>query len=142
MEGESCAGLVPGLTASLGNVMTYASAGLLLRLGTRLDADFGPPRTRPALSGSAFFEPGEGLGWYMFAGVEGRAVARNIFLDGNTWQESRRVARIPGVGDASLGAVVMWGAARLSATCVFRSREFSGRPGAAQYGSVSASFQF
>jgi hypothetical protein len=123
-------------------VLTYASAGLVLRLGNNLTADFGPPRSRPALSGSAFFEPGEGFGWYVYAGVEGRAVARNIFLDGNTWQDSRSVERIPGVGDASLGAVAMWGSVRLAASYTFRSREFEAQPRAAQYGSLSLSARF
>jgi hypothetical protein len=140
--GGLSAGLVPSVTASLGNVLTYASAGLVLRLGNRLDADFGPPRSRPALSGSAFFEPGEGFGWYAFAGVEGRAIARNIFLDGNTWQDGPRVDRIPGVGDASLGAVAMWGGVRLAATYTWRSREFTGQAGATQYGTISLSFRF
>lgn len=140
--GGLSAGLVPSVTASLGNVMTYASAGLVLRLGSRLDADFGPPRSRPALSGSAFFDRAEGFGWYVFAGVEGRLVARNIFLDGNSWLDGPRVDRIPSVGDASLGAVAIWSAARLSATYTLRSREFTGQPSAAQYGSISLSFLF
>lgn len=135
-------GLVPSATASLGNVMTYAGAGLVLRLGNNLTADFGPPRTRPGISGSAFFEPVEGFGWYVFAGVEGRAVAHNIFLDGNSFQGSRSVERIPGVGDASLGAVAMWGRVRLTASYTFRSREFEAQPQAAQFGSVSMSMRF
>ena len=135
-------GVVPGLTASLGNVHLYASAGLVLRLGNNLGADFGPPRNRPGISGSAFFEPGEGFGWYIFAGIEGRAVGRNIFLDGNTWQESRSVQRIPGVADASMGAVLMYGRARLTASYTLRSREFTNQIEAAQYGSLSLSLRF
>lgn len=135
-------GLVPSVTASLGNVLTYASAGLVLRFGNNLTADFGPPRNRPAISGSAFFEPGEGFSWYVFAGIEGRAVARNIFLDGNSWQDSRDVERIPGVADASVGAVLMLGRARLTASYTFRSREFVAQPQAAQYGSLSLSVRF
>ncbi|UPY38541.1 lipid A deacylase LpxR family protein [Sediminicoccus sp. KRV36] len=135
-------GMVPSLTGSLGNVLTYASAGLVLRLGNNLTADFGPPRNRPAISGSAFFEPGEGFSWYVFAGIEGRAVARNIFLDGNSLQDSRSVERIPGVADASVGAVLMLSRARLTASYTFRSREFSTQPEAAQYGSISLSVRF
>ncbi|MBX9751840.1 MAG: lipid A deacylase LpxR family protein [Roseococcus sp.] len=140
--GGLSAGLVPSVTGSLGNVLTYASAGVVFRLGNNLTADFGPPRSRPAISGSAFFEPGEGLSWYVFAGVEGRAVARNIFLDGNSFQDSRSVDRIPGVADASLGAVVMLNRARLAASYTFRSREFEAQPRAAQYGSISLSVRF
>ena len=140
--GGLAVGLVPSVTGSLGNVLTYASAGLVLRLGNNLSADFGPPRNRPAISGSAFFEPGEGFSWYVFAGIEGRAVARNIFLDGNSLQDSRSVERIPGVADASLGAVAMLGRARLTASYTFRSREFNAQPQSAQYGSLSLSVRF
>lgn len=140
--GGLSAGVVPSLTSSLGNVLTYASAGLVLRLGSNLTADFGPPRNRPGLSGSAFFEPGAGFSWYVFAGIEGRAVARNIFLDGNSFQDSHRVDRLPGVADASLGAVAMLGQARLAVSYTFRSREFAAQPHAAQFGSVSLSVRF
>ncbi|MBS7811114.1 lipid A deacylase LpxR family protein [Roseococcus pinisoli] len=136
-------GFVPSLTASLGNVYTYASAGMMIRLGSNLGADFGPPRTRPAQSGSAFFQPqGDGFGWYVFAGVEGRAVARNIFLDGNTWRDGPRVDREPLVGDMSAGVAVMFRRARLTATYTIRSREFETQHGNSQYGSIAVAFRF
>jgi hypothetical protein len=97
-------GVVPSVTVALGNVYTYASGGMMVRIGSNLNADFGPPRTRPAQSGSAFFQPDDNFGWYAFAGVEGRAVARNIFLDGNTWRDGPHVDRETLVGDVNLGA--------------------------------------
>ncbi len=88
--------LLPSATVSLGTAQTYAGAGALLRVGRNLAADFGPPRIRPALAGSSFFQPrGDDFGWYVFGGVEGRAVARDIFLDGNTWADSRSVDARP-----------------------------------------------
>jgi hypothetical protein len=135
-------GVVPSLTGSLGNVQTYASAGLMLRFGNKLDADFGPPRTRPSIGGSMFFEPDGGWGWYGFGSVEGRAVARDIFLDGNTWRDSRSVEREDFVGDASIGLVVMMPRARLTGTYTFRSREFTTQGESAQFGSVSLSVRF
>ena len=36
---------------ALGNIRTYASTGAIMRIGRDLDADFGPPRIRPSLSG-------------------------------------------------------------------------------------------
>jgi hypothetical protein len=135
-------GLVPSLTGSLGNVLTYASAGLLLRVGSNLQSDFGPPRIRPALAGTAFFEPDGRWGWYVFAGVEGRAVARDIFLDGNTWRDSRRVDRIPFVGEGAVGGVLIMPWARLSYTHTFRGPEFRGQRKSQQYGSVNLSFRF
>src|SRR5256885_15874840 len=75
------------------------------RIGFDLPDDYGPPRIEPGLPGTNFFEPTAAFGWYLFAGVDGRAIARNIFLDGNTWQTSRGVEKIPLVGDLQL-----WGA--------------------------------
>nr|WP_240790044.1 lipid A deacylase LpxR family protein [Roseomonas sp. HF4] len=100
--------LLPSVSGSVGNLQTYAAAGALLRVGRNLAADFGPPRIRPALAGSAFFQPqSDEFGWYVFGGVEGRAVARDIFLDGNTWAESRSVISRPLVADLQAGVAVI-----------------------------------
>lgn len=107
-------GIVPSLKASLGNVQTYASAGLMVRIGNELMADFGPPRIRPSISGSAFYQPDGAWGWYIFAGLEGRVVGRDIFLDGNTWRESRHVDKETFVGDVSAGFALMMPFARLT----------------------------
>jgi hypothetical protein len=135
-------GLVPGVAVSLGNVQTYAAAGLMLRAGNKLTADFGPPRTRPSMAGSAFFQPDGESGWYAFAGVEGRAVAHDVFLDGNTWRESRSVECEPLVSDPSLGFVLILPWARLTTAYTFRSREFTTQRDSAQFGSLSVSFRF
>ncbi|WP_270935330.1 lipid A deacylase LpxR family protein [Falsiroseomonas oryzae] len=135
-------GLVPSLAGSLGNVSTYAAAGLMLRLGTELEADFGPPRVRPVSVGSVFYEPTGRWGWYGFAGVEGRAVLRDISLDGNTWRDSRSVDRETWVGDASAGVAVFTPWARLTATYTVRSNEFTAQREVAQFGSLSVAMRF
>ena len=114
---------VPAVGANLGNVQTSAAAGLLLRLGQGLAMDFGPPRMRPALSGVAVFRPPEGLAWYVFAGVEGRAVAYDATLDGNRngyWRIDRR----PLVGEATAGVALAWGPLRLDGAVVLQSATF------------------
>jgi hypothetical protein len=133
---------LPSATIGLGTVQTYAGAGAVVRMGQGLGADYGPPRIRPALAGSNFFQPSEEFGWYLFAGAEGRAVARDVFLDGNTWRDSRSVDRIPLVADVQAGLAVTWRGMRLAYTQIWRSREFKGQPEAAQFGSVSLSFRF
>jgi lipid A 3-O-deacylase len=135
-------GLVPSVAASLGNVHTYAAAGLMLRYGTELEADFGPPRARPVSAGSVFFQPTGRFGWYGFFGVEGRAVARDVTLDGNTWRDSRSVDVEPLVGDASLGFALILERARLTATYTVRSKEFETQRQLAQFGSLSIAFRF
>lgn len=135
---------LPSYTLAAGNANIYAGAGGVLRIGQGLAADYGPARIRPALSGSAFFQPrGNEFGWYVFAGVEGRAEARDIFLDGNTWRDSRSVDRRPLVGDAQFGATVMWQGVRLSYTHVLRTEEFYGQRGGVQaFSSLNVAFRF
>lgn len=135
-------GFVPTVMASLGNVQTYAGAGLMVRFGNELEADFGPPRMRPSVAGSAFYQPDGRWGWYVFGALEGRAVAQDIFLDGNTWRDSRSVEREPLVGDASAGVAIIMPFARLTIAYTARSREFETQRNSAQYGSASLSFRF
>lgn len=135
-------GIVPTVVASVGNVQTYASAGMIVRMGNDLEADFGPPRMRPSLSGSAFYQPSGRWGWYVFAGLEGRVVAHDIFLDGNTWRDSRSVDKETFVGDALGGVAIIMPFARLTITYTARTREFEGQRESAQFGSASLSFRF
>jgi hypothetical protein len=137
-------GVVPTFAASLGNVNTSAGVGAALRIGNALEVDFGPPRVRPVSGGSVFYERpiSDGFGWYVFAGLEGRVVARDISLDGNTWRDSRSVNREWLVGDASAGVALMYDGWRLAGTYIIRSREFEGQREAARYASFSIARQF
>src|SRR3546814_13227351 len=83
--------------------MTFANAGATVRLGQDLSVDYGPPLIRPSLSGLAAIDGGSDLAWYLFAGVEGRATARNIFLDGNTFSDSHHVDKKNFVADPQFG---------------------------------------
>lgn len=130
---------------TLGNAFTNAEIGTMFRVGFDLPADYGPPRIRPSLPGSDFFKPGTGenpLSGYLFAGVAGRYVARDITLDGNTFANSTSVEKEPLVGDLQIGLAVIVGQARLTYTHVYRTAEFTAQSGADQFGSISLSFRF
>ena len=111
---------VPRLGVALGNAATYASVGGTIRIGKDLRNDFGPPRARPALPGSEGFI-GEGFGWYFFVGAGGEAVARNIFLDGNTDGNSLRCTHRPFVGEAQAGIAILFTA------CASATRRYCAR---------------
>lgn len=134
--------LMPHLGGAFGNVFTYANAGLTLRLGENLPRDYGPPRIQPGLPGSSYYGPQDGFAWYLFAGLEGRAVGRNIFLDGNSLRDSARVDRKPWVGDLQFGGVLAWRELRLSYTHVLRTREFDGQGKRDSFGALSVSLPF
>jgi lipid A 3-O-deacylase len=120
---------LPELNASIGNIFTYAAAGGLLRIGQGLGIDWGQPRIEPALSGSDFVNRsaigGSWGAWYLFGGIEGRAIARNIFLDGNSFEHSAHVTKRPFVADFTGGLMTYLWAARLSVSYTRRTREFS-----------------
>ena len=150
--------LLPSLGAALGNVTTYASTGLQVRAGWNLPSDFGYSPIRPggvtqvdALRDRqvAATETGrprlirrEALRAYGFAGVHARAVARDIFLDGNTFRDSHSVSSKPLVADFVAGLTVGYGSAKLSYAKVFRTREFRGQPRDHRFGSITLSYAF
>lgn len=136
------ADLTPHAGGAIGNVYAFANAGLTLRVGKDLQQDFGPPRVGPGVSGSAFFGPRKSFGWYLFAGFEARAVARNIFLDGNTFRDGPRVSKRPFVGDLQAGLAVTFDQVRLSYTHVWRTREFYDQPARDQFGALTASMRW
>jgi hypothetical protein len=134
--------ITPHVGLALGNVMTYGAAGFTARFGDDLPADFGPPKIRPNLPGSDFFQPNDSFGWYLFGGLEGRVVARNIFLDGNTFQSSRSVDKNPVVADFQAGAAITFWRARISYTHIWRTPEYISQDAFDNFGSVALSMRF
>ena len=82
-------------------------------------------------------------GWYLFGGVQGRAVAQNIFLDGNTFQNSASVDKKVLVADFTVGASVFymdW--AKLDFTFTERTKEFKTQQSMDRFGAASLSVRF
>ncbi len=136
------ADVTPHIGANLGNINTDASAGATLRLGYDLPADYGPPRIRPSLPGSDFFVPTDALGGYLFTTIGERAVARNIFLDGNTFRDSASVDKKNFVHSLQVGAAVTYGETRLSYTQVFMSKEYDTQKQPSVFGALTLSHRF
>jgi hypothetical protein len=134
--------VVPHIGVALGTLRTQASAGATLRFGDDLQRDFGPPRIRPAMGGSGYFEATPSFNWYLFVGAEGRAVARNLFLDGNTWTDSASVDKKPFVAELQYGLVLQYDRIQLAWTFVTRSRQFEQQERPQQFGAVSLSVKF
>ena len=131
----------PHLGAAIGNVYDYVNAGAMARAGINLPDDFGPLRLQPALPGSNFFEAPRGFSAYAFVGVDARAIARNLFLDGNTFEPSRHVDKNLLVGDLQLGLALAVERVRLSFTHVFRTREYRTQPHSDQFGAINLTIQ-
>ncbi|MGB0682037.1 MAG: lipid A deacylase LpxR family protein [Magnetovibrionaceae bacterium] len=134
--------LTPHWGMSLGNVFTHGAAGATLRFGNDLPDDYGPPRIRPSLPGSSYFSADDNFGWYLFAGVEGRLVGRNIFLDGNTFRDSHSVDKEYLVGDLQGGLALRIKNTRIAFTWIWRTREYDGQTDPDAFGSISLSQRF
>ena len=130
--------LLPEINLSAGNVYDYAGAGAMLRLGQNLMADWGPPRIAPAQQGSDF-QTVDRFAWYIFAGGEARAMARNLFLDGNSFHTGPSVAKKSLVGDINAGAALLFPHARMIAGYTHRTAEFRGQKGDDEIGSLTLS---
>ena len=141
--------LVPHVGASVGNVQTYANAGGMARLGFNLPSDFGVDLIRGGGAVSAPIDDedprvAEKRHWsfFIFGGVDGRAVARDIFLDGNTFEDGPSVDKKPFVGDAYYGVGVIMGTWQLTFTKAVRTIEFEGQDNKSYFGSVMLSKAF
>lgn len=132
---------------ALGNVNTYLNGGLEVRIGSFLPNDFGTAPIRPASDSNAPLPAnvsrrmGDG-GVHFFASVDGRAVARNIFLDGNTFSDSHSVSKRYFVGDVAAGVAWQWVGGKITYAQYLRSKEFRGQTKAQSYGSITLSLEY
>ncbi len=115
----------------LSNAISRANAGLELRIGWDMPNDFGtafilPGSERPWPAGNKdrrFFGLSR-LGLQVFLALEGHAVLRDIFLDGNSFRKSHWVEKNPWIADIALGCAFRLKGFRLSYGYVYQTRQF------------------
>ncbi|MCB1121480.1 MAG: DUF2219 family protein [Verrucomicrobiae bacterium] len=134
----------------LGNVSTFLNMGLEGRFGYNLPYDFGTTHIRPGGETNIPFLaerfkgkiPERDFGFHFFTSIEGRVVARDIFLDGNTFSDSHSVSKEPLVADLAFGAKVKLSSFKVSYSVVKRSKQFKLQPKSHTFGSVMVSFTY
>ena len=132
-----------GASAGLGTIRIYAEGAGQLRIGQGLNSDFGVARLNPGPSGGDAFRPTRPFAWYAFLGGDGQGVARDITLDGNTFESSPSVTLKPLVGEMEAGLALMAFGTRLTYTQVFQTQEFKHqKDGLHQFGSLALSVRF
>jgi hypothetical protein len=132
------ADLIPHAGLSLGNIFTYANAGAEVRAGYCLPADFGSNLIRASGDSNALIR--QRLSVFLFAAVDGRAVARDVTLDGNTFKDSPSVDKRPLVADLYTGIGVGGRFWQLTYAQAYRTKEFDGQANRSVFGSVSVTF--
>jgi len=141
--------LIINTGGGLGNDMTYYNLGLNLRLGYNIPDDFGNYPIHPASAINGSFDTSDprysgqsNFGIFVFGASEGRAVLRNIFLDGNTFSDSHSVDSKPVVADCLTGVGIIAGPALISMAYVYRTKEFETQKEAQKFGSINVSVSF
>jgi len=141
--------ILPHYGAAIGNVHTYANVGAEIRFGLNLPDDFGTSAIGPSASTSTPVDGQEGahrsrfdLGLHLFARCDGRAVGRNIFLDGNTFSDSHSVDRNLFVADLSVGVAMNIKNTKLAYAFVYRTKEFKAQEHAQVFGTISLNWTF
>jgi hypothetical protein len=129
--------LLPGYAVAAGNIDTHASATAMARVGWNLPRDFGVNTIATTAMETCDPDNCARPSIYFFGGAEGRGVARNIFLDGNTFRDSEHVDKRPFVGEFRVGVAIQYKQLRISYAWVTRSEEFNGQAGWMRYGSLS-----
>lgn len=67
-------------------------------------------------------------------------MARDIFLDGNTFRDSHSVDKEPLVADIQFGLAIHVGRMRIALSNIWRSREFEDQDERSQFGAINLSF--
>lgn len=136
--------LIPHLGIRLGTPLTALDTGIQFRIGWQLPRDFG----RCPIHGGCGDRPvlidrdHSGHSIYLFLGVNGQAVAHNLFLDGNTWTDSHSVDKRYLVGEWMAGLSWQAGPARITWAYISRSRQFTTQPEPHAYGSLRISWTY
>lgn len=122
------ADITPFIGGSIGNVNTSVSSGFVARFGHNLPKNSLIPYN---------LTKGTELTLYASASIVGSRVYRDIFLDGNTFEDSHRVAKEPYVGRASFGVTLGYANFELAYTYRITSKQFIKQYSHDQGGTIS-----
>ena len=137
--------VLPSATLGVGTVRDYFQGGVVLRLGQGLGSDFGAARIRPGITGTDAYTATRPFAWYVFAGADGQAIARDVFLDGATFRDSQgpHVTKRPLVGELEGGLGVLAYGVRITYTQTWQTEEFRRqKAGLFNFGSLALSAKF
>jgi hypothetical protein len=128
-----------GYGGQLGNLMTAVNAGLDFRFGFNLKPEADSFSTAP-FSGQIFLEPSVKTSIYVFLRLEGKAIARNLVLEGNTFTGSHSVEIHPLYAQVTSGIVYRSTYTNLSFYFVLRTKEFKGQKYVDPYAGLTFTF--
>lgn len=135
---------------TFGNVHTNAQLGAELRFGYNLTSALSSPRIRESGLGGMPTSKEDPLlrtdrkvyGLFLVIGGEGTFVARNLFVEGNTFTDSHGKKKEDWVADGYVGGTAVLGSWSLSYLYTRRSREFTEQDQYHEYGALTIAHAF
>jgi lipid A 3-O-deacylase len=142
--------VIPHVGGGAGNLKTYVNAGAQFRVGWNLPNDFGTFLIRPGCECNApvderdprFFPRYHRFGIHAFIAIDAIAVFHNIFLDGNTFQDSHSVDKKPFTADIMAGLSLIFSRFKMSYAYVYRTKEFENQEKENIFGAITISFTY
>lgn len=131
---------IAGVGGRLGNVHIDANVSGTVRFGYNLPDDFGPPLIDTFRDATGTWSRDFGI--YAYARATGQAVARNIFIDGNTFADSHSVDREDFVATLQAGLALRYKWFETGWSTVWQSEQFEQQPEPHEFGSIYATLRF
>jgi len=132
--------LITGINGGVGNLRSDIGAGVGLRWGQELTDNFSSASAFPIQKINSLNTSPHG--WYFFVNTSAFYVANDIFMNGNTFQDSHSVSLIHQQFGISAGIMVNLYHWNIVYTLFQQSDEYRGQNETSRYGSITVSYNF
>ena len=135
--------MLPAVRFDGGNVFIRARGQTTLRLGWNMPDDFGPASFLGIKdhTGGGIEDPNNPWSVYGYATVAADAVGRNMFIDGNTFANSRSAEREDLVSRATLGVMARYKCVEFGWAQTWETETFEAQPNGQTWGSFVLNVQ-
>lgn len=136
--------MLPAVRGDVGNVFIRARGQATVRLGMHLPDDFGPASLLGFKdhTGGSFADPEQDWSVYAYVTVSADAVARNMFLDGNTFATSRSTEREDLIARGIIGIVARYKCVEFGWAQTVQTKTFENQPDGQSFGSFMLNCQW
>lgn len=130
--------LMPSASLSLGNDITYLDFNSRLLIGHNIDNTFGPLKINSGVDALGSFS--DEFSIYVYGGLGYRVTARNIYIQGNTWEDPFRHKLEPFTYYFEGGISLSCRYFEISYGITHKSKEYKYQPKNHTFGTILVSF--
>lgn len=138
--GENEFDFLTGVEGGIGNLRSDLSAGLGVRYGKNLAANFSSASVFPVQKFDGL--QSSPYGWYLFLNTSVAYVANDIFMDGNTFQDSHSVDLLHLQAKVSAGTMLNISDFSVLFSLVYSTNEYHDQASHSRYGSIAVTYHF